>query len=357
MVVARSLPIRSHGRQTRQRRAFVTTVAVTLGLTIAACGSPDDETSTSSIATTIPVVQLTAPAGATTTAAGARTANSSGDTIDPLDTIVVPITIADVSVAPAFSVPVLSPATTATTRATTPAATCPGNTTLPTGVVTGDSIVGNVDGDAADDTVTAYTATDGTAHVFLQRGGANASDVTLDLGGATMVSLSWEDVDYSLGAEVTPPLVILAIGIGAEGSAVATFLSPSRSSGSGHCLAQWTVGTAPFTFAIDQRGPFSGLLCDGAAGHRYYVLRTATPDGAGSVVVMSREIDHDGTVVTITKLGDETIPHDANSQRNFGDIQNCDHAPLFADFPLAPVPETTTSTVTSTAVVTPATGG
>ena len=189
----------------------------------------------------------------------------------------------------------------------------------------GDRISGNLDGDGLDDTVQAYTATDGVPHVFVLRGTGNASDATVPISPADHVSISFEDVDHSLGAPVPPPLVVMAIGNGPAGSAVGTFLSLNTDG----CIQQWQLSSGPFTFAIDQRGPFSGLLCDGAAGRRFYVLRTATPDGAGSVLTTSLEISHTGVFVTLARLGDETIPDDPSVQHNFGDIQNCDRRPIF----------------------------
>jgi hypothetical protein len=315
------------------------------GLLLVSCGS-DQETSTSPPpATPIPVDALTPPSGVITSNS---TVAPDATTSVTAHTIVVPITIAPVTVATG---PVGTGTTVATSSIPAPTpATCPGNTTLPAGVVTGDQIVGDADGDGIDDTVTEYTSTDGQPHVFLQRGGANASDVALPLGNAGTVSISWEDVDYSLGAEVAPPKVILAIGVGPAGSAPATFLSPDPSSGNGHCLAQWRRNGEPFTFTIDQRGPFSGLLCDGAAGRRYYVLRTATPDGLGAVSVSAQEIDHDGIEVTLKELGDESIPDDPAVQYNFGDVQNCDHPPLFADLPAIPIATTTTIAATTTSI-------
>jgi len=338
-------------RMVASRRGFVvsklaiTTLAVS-GLLLVACGSEQETATSPPPATPIPVDELTSPSGVVTSI-GAVVPDATTPTTDG-DTIVVPITIAAVTIATG---PVGTGSTVATPVTPAPtAATCLGNTTLPTGVVIGDQIVGDADGDGVDDTVTEYTGTDGLPHVFLQRGGANASDVTLPLGNAGTVSISWEDVDYSLGASVAPPKVILAIGVGPAGSAPATFLSPDPSSGSGRCLTQWRLAGEPFAFAIDQRGPFSGLLCDGAAGRRYYVLRTATPDGLGAVSVTSREIDHDGLEVTLKELGDETIPDDPAVQYNFGDIQNCDHPPLFADLPAIPIATTTTMAASTTSI-------
>jgi hypothetical protein len=204
-------------------------------------------------------------------------------------------------------------------------------------------ITGNVDGDGVDDTVTAYTAQDGTPHVFLQRGGGNGSDIALPLGNGSTVEISFEDFDHSAGATVQPPMVVLALGAGPAGSAFATFLSTGGPGG--HCIQQWTTGGQPFVFAISEIGPYSGLLCDGAAGHVYYVLRTATPDGTGNVVTTAQQIHHNGTVVSLSNLGGLTIPDDYTVPSIYGDIQGCTHPPLF---PPPPPPPTTTTTVAVT---------
>lgn len=298
-------------------------------LAIAGCGSESASTATEVRPTTIPIVlPSSAAAAATTTDNAAGGSATAVETDASADTDALPIITMAEPALPDNAIPTLVPPPTAPPSApvATPSRLCPGITTLPGGVATGDTIVGNLDGDGSDDTVITYTAADGVPHVFLQRGGSSGSDITLPLGDADRVSISFEDVDHSLGAAVTPPLVVLAIGAGPAGSAAATFLSPNSEG----CLQQWQLGTGPFTFSIDQRGPFSGLLCDGAAGRRFYVLRTATPDGAGSVTVTALELSHTGTSVTLARLGDETIPDDPSVARNFGDIQNCDHPPLFS---------------------------
>jgi hypothetical protein len=119
-------------------------------------------------------------------------------------------------------------------------------------------------------------------------------------------------------------------------------------------LQQWQLDGQPFTFTIDQRGPYSGLMCDRAAGNVYYVLRTATPTetpattttlapgtttlpGATttspapvvSIVTTAQQIDHEGNIVTLTELGGESFPDDGTAKKRYGDIQGCDHPPLF----------------------------
>jgi len=206
-----------------------------------------------------------------------------------------------------------------------------------------------------DDVVTAYTGDDGAPHVFLQRGSGGGNDVTLPLGYSNTVTISFEDFDHSAGAVTPPALVVMAIGAGQAGSAPVTFLS-AVDTGGAMCLTQWRLDGQPFTFEIDQRGPFSGLLCDHAAGRTYYVLRTATPiDPATTTTVATTvppstipgettstlptvtvaftttatEIDHEGATVTLTALGGDNIPDDGEVQHKFGDILGCDHPPLF----------------------------
>ena len=242
----------------------------------------------------------------------------------------------------------------ATTSATGP--TCAGPTELPAGADASHQITGNVDGDGVDDVVTAYTGDDGAPHVFLQRGSGGGNDVMLPLGYSNTVSISFEDFDHSVGSVTPPPLVVMAIGAGQAGSAPVTFLSAVESAGA-ICLTQWQLDGQPFTFEIDQREPYSGLLCDHAAGHTYYVLRTAAPiDPATTTTVATTlppstipgestttlprvtfaftttatQIDHAGATVTLTPLGGDNIPDDPSVKSKFGDILGCDHPPLFS---------------------------
>ena len=298
------------------RQAVRLAVSIVVPLLLTACGGGTKLSGSDS--NTIAVVVTTVAARSTSTSTSTSLAEST--TTAPATTVAA--TVVETTVAPTTP-----PATTTAAQPpTTAAPPCPGATSIPADARVDHQIVGNVDGDGTDDTVTAYSASDGTPHVFLQRGGANGSDVVLPLGYADTVEISFEDFDHSAGAPTPPPLVILAIGAGQAGSAFATFLSASGAGGV--CLAQWASSGTPFVFSIDQRGPYSGLLCDGAAGHIYYVLRTATPDGAGNYNVTSREIRHSGSVVSLAPLGSETIPDDPSVQHRYGDIQNCDHPPI-----------------------------
>ncbi len=222
-----------------------------------------------------------------------------------------------------------SPNTTAPKSATSipSAPACAGPTIIPADARLDQQISGDVDGVSGTDTVTVYSASDGTPHVFLQRAaGGGASDVALPLGNADTVRISFEDVDHSLGATTPVPLRILAIGAGQAGSAFATFLGADDSAS--HCLHQWTLSGSPFVFTIDQRGPYSGLACDGAAGKIHYSLRNADPDGSGHIVVTEREITHVGDAVTLVDVSTATIADSPAAQHEYGDIQNCSTPPI-----------------------------
>ncbi len=320
---------RFRSRQRAARLAASAVLVLFVGAT-ASCGSGRAPASTDSPSRVL--VSVNVPASFTPSNADPAESNSGASGIAPAASLAdatlssgapSPETITSGDILPDTSpsrstIPVV-------TRA--PAIECAGPAKIPADARNLKSIAGNVDGDGADDTISAYTANDGTPHVFMQRGGGNGSDVTLPLGDSDTVAISFEDFDHAAGAAVPPPLVVLALGAAPAGSRVATFLSAAGPDN--HCLTRWTSGGQPFTFTIDQRGPFSGLLCDGAAGHVYYVLRTATPDGAGSVATTSREIRHIGAVASFNDLGGQTIPDDPAVQHNYGDIQGCGHPPLF----------------------------
>lgn len=299
-----------------------------LGLALVALPACASDAVTTAPSITAVFVEPVIPGGIATTttpvASAASTSTISGDDIDTIPVITIAPAIDPVPLAPGTPIATAPPVTSVPQPPP-----CAGTTTLPVGAEGGNQIVGNVDGDDVDDTVTAYTAANGTPHVFLQRGGLNGSDVALTIGTADGVRVSFENVDVDVTNEVVPALVVLVISLDPTGAATAaaTLLSVDRSPSA--CLRQWTVNGSPFTFAVDQRGPYTGLLCDGARGKRFYVLRTATSDGLGNLSVSSREIDHDGAIVTLTSLGDEVVPDTPEAAKNFGDIQNCDHPPLF----------------------------
>jgi len=314
-------------------------VALIAALVLGAC-SRDTNVTTNPSASTIAVPTTfglpTTTAGAPPTTAAATSTSASATTVASPTTAAESTT----SVAPSTAPPVDE----STTLAAAPS--CPGPGALPAGADTSHQITGNVDGDGVDDVVTAYTGTDGAPHVFLQRGIGGGNDVTLPLGSSGTVTISFEDFDHSVGAVTPPPLVVMAIGAGQAGSAPVTFLSAVTSADGTTCLVRWQRDGQPFTFTIDQRGPYAGLLCDHAAGHTYYVLRTATrvqatttslgtTTVAGSPTVAftttATEIDHAGATVTLTELGGGSIPDDGKVPQKYGDILGCDHPPLFSE--------------------------
>ena len=320
-------------------------------LVLGACSSDDKKVSTSASSTiAVPTTfgLPTSTIAATSTSGAASATTAAATTTAPATTIAVTTSSVTDTTAPGADVE--------TTVASQPV--CPGPAALPADADIGDQITGNVDGDEVDDVVTAYTGADSAPHVFLQRGSGGGSDVTLPLGYSTMVKISFEDFDRSVGAVTPPPLVVMAIGAGQAGSAPVTFLSAVEDAGGAICLAQWVLEGQPFTFTVDQRGPYSGLLCDHAAGRTYYVLRTATPiDPATTTTVATTvpptvagsstsssstlppvtvaftttatQIDHEGAAVTLTELGGVDIPDDPELPQKYGDIVGCDHPALF----------------------------
>jgi len=329
--------------------ALVPALALLAAGALGACSS-DNKVSTGGSSTIAVPTTFGLP---TTTIAATTTSGAASDTTAAATTTAPPTTVAETTT----SAPATTVASTDGVTTVAPPPTCPGPAALPANADTSHQITGNVDGDGVDDVVTAYTGDDGAAHVFLQRGSGGGNDVALPLGYSDTVSISFEDFDHSVGAVTPPPLVVMAIGAGQAGSAPVTFLSAVEGAGT-VCLTQWQLDGQPFTFTIDQRGPFSGLLCDHAAGHTYYVLRTATPidpsttttvattippttstiSGASTstlrpVIVAftttATEIEHDGATVTLTELGGDNIPDDPTVKHKYGDILGCDHPPLF----------------------------
>ena len=208
----------------------------------------------------------------------------------------------------------------------TPAVACAGVTSIPLDARVDQTISGDADGATGSDVVTVYSANDGTPHVFLESSAGTTSDVALPLGYADTVAVSFESIDFTNGANPQFPDRILAIGAGQAGSAFATILWADETPL--HCLQQWTVSDSPFVFMIDQRGPYSGMFCDGLGGKIHYTLQTATPDGAGHLNVIAQEITHVGPAVTLTDWLNETVAETPESQHFYGDIQNCLTAPI-----------------------------
>jgi hypothetical protein len=187
------------------------------------------------------------------------------------------------------------------------------------------TIHGDIDGDLRDDAVTAYTAPDGTPHIHAVLAFGKHSDVAIPLGFANTVRISFEDFDHSAGAAIPPPVAVLALGQGQAGSAFAAFLTLTTK----YCIEQWTLNGSPFEIRISQQGPYTGLMCEGTAGHIHYLLVDANQQPDGSWVVNSDEIRHDFSRVTLDQQVAFVVPDGPDIGRRYGDIVNCGHPPLF----------------------------
>ena len=91
------------------------------------------------------------------------------------------------------------------------------------------------------------------------------------------MAISFEDVDYSAGAQTPPPQAVMVTGTGANSDGILanfTFLTNT----SRYCIGQWTYTppdrpTEPFQWvALQEPGHVTGMICEGAAGSRYYTL-------------------------------------------------------------------------------------
>ncbi len=226
---------------------------------------------------------------------------------------------------PETTVPPATDAPTTTTPTSIPATgPCPGDGPVPAGATDSVTIDGDIDGDAVADEVTSYSLA-GVPHVHARLAIGQQSDVELPLGFADTVQISFEDFDHSLGAPTPPPVAVLAIGAGNAGSAFLAFLTLTRD----YCIQPWTTGGSPFSIRVSQQGPYTGLFCDRGAGQVHYSVVTAEQQTGGDWLVTTSEIKHNFTAATLNPLPDQTVPDSPGIPSQYGDIVNCDHAPLF----------------------------
>jgi len=315
------------------RRSLASSAAVALVLLLSSCSSDGD----GGDATAAPSSTASSPSSSTSSPSSPSTsAGAGGPTTPPTE----PLTLPPTTLPPTTATPTSTVAPTTTVVVTAPPTTAaPATTAAPPTTVGGSSgtcasgpiaagatdqvtINGDVDGDQQPDAVTAY-ALDGVPHVHAQFSAGGESDVEVPIGFADTVTIAFEDIDHSLGADVPPPMVISAVGAGNAGSAVLTFLSP----GLDGCLEQWTLDDGPFTFRISQQGPYAGLICDGAAGSIHYTLVTADQRPNGRWRVVSEALTHDGTTAIVSPLDRETVPDDAGLAEQYGNIINCGQPP------------------------------
>jgi hypothetical protein len=216
--------------------------------------------------------------------------------------------------------------TTVPPNSTAPGGDCPGASGIPSGADIGTSITGDIDGDLVDDTITEYSL-NGVPHVHSQLAAGGQSDTEVAIGFADHVQISFEDVDYAPAADVKPPVAVLAIGATKAGTAVYTFLTNTTE----YCIQPWhTDDGQMWVGRLSSEGPYEGLLCEGAMGHRYYNVVSAESDGAGNVTVAQQPFHHNFTTIVFdAALPPQVVPDDANASAAYGDIYHCDHDPLF----------------------------
>jgi hypothetical protein len=200
---------------------------------------------------------------------------------------------------------------------------CPGPAAVPAGATNVVTISGDIDGDTHADQVTSYSLA-GVPHVHAALFTGGNSDTAVPIGFADTVEISFEDFDHSLGAAVPPPVAVFAIGAGNAGSAFVTFLTLTTH----YCIKQWTLAGSPYTIRISQQNPYTGLVCEGAAGHVFYTEVNAEQQPAGTWLVKSSVITHNFTVVTLTPQPPQTVPDSPTIAHEYGDI-HCGHPQLF----------------------------
>ena len=268
-----------------------------------------------------PVLAFTTLTGCTSSSSGTGTASTGGSTTFPPTTTVASST----SVAATSTSGAGSPTTAPATLATAAGSSCPGATGIPATADVGDTITGDIDGDLVADTITEYSL-DGVPHVHSRLATGGQSDAEVPIGNADHVQISFEDVDYSLGAATKPPVAVLAIGATQAGTAVYTFLTNTPQ----YCIQPWhDAASTMWVGRLSMQGPYKGLSCEIAAGNRYYAVNEATPNGAGNLTVVQTVFHHNFTRIEFDPpLPSFTVPDTPANQKQYGDFFDCDHPPV-----------------------------
>jgi hypothetical protein len=268
----------------------------------------------------LPTVALFALAACTSSSSGAGTGSTGGSTTFS------PTTTAGASTsAAATSTSGLGAVTTVPTITTAAGGTCAGAGGIPATADVGDTITGDIDGDLVADTITEYSL-DGVPHVHSRLATGGQSDVEVPIGAADHVSISFEDFDYSLGATTKPPVAVLAIGATQAGTAVYTFLTNTPQ----YCIQPWHDASATMWVGrLSMQGPYEGLSCEIAAGHRFNAVNEAVPDAAGNLTVVQTVFHHNFTRIEFdAPLPSFTVPDTPANEKQYGDLFDCDHAPV-----------------------------
>jgi hypothetical protein len=272
-----------------------TALAAVMVVAFASCSSDGSSADTTSAATVAP----------TTTAAAVTTEAATTTTVTP-------------ETAPAPTEGTTTPPATTTPA---PSATCPSGTTIPSAATNLVAINGDIDGDTLNDVVTSYSL-DGVPHVHATLASGGNSDAEVPIGNADTVTIQFMDFDHSAGAEVPPPVAVLAIGPTKAGTAVGAFLTLTPE----YCIRVWhnnTTDDTLFTFRISAEEPYQGLLCDGAMGSINHSLTTAQQNPDGSWATTIQPFGHNFTTVELHDVQDQTVPDDPDIQHQYGDLTSC----------------------------------
>ena len=201
--------------------------------------------------------------------------------------------------------------------------TCAASVAVPAGATDVQRIDGDVDGDGVDDPVTLYLF-DGDWHVHVAPSAAEqASDTIVRVLVQQTMEISFEDLDYSLGATTPPPLVIMALGRGPNDDGIGgnfTFLSLAANG----CVRQWQYRDGVFQWAtVEEDGHVTGMICETAAGTRYTTLVDAIQNEDGTWDLETQRLTHDSTTALLERLPDETVADSAEFVTTHRDITGC----------------------------------
>jgi hypothetical protein len=271
-------------------------------------------------AVTIAVVVVAASALIGCGDPGASSGTSASSSSSAPTTTVVTTTPATTA-PPSTAAPATSPGSSEVPASTapTPQSACPGPATIPSAATQLAAINGDIDGDTMNDVVTSYSL-DGVPHVHATLATGGNSDAEVPIGFANTVSISFLDFDHSLGAEVPPPVAVLAIGATKAGTAVGAFLTLTP----GYCIGPWHDGDHIFTFRISAEPPYQGLFCDGAMGSIIHSLSTAEQNPGGDWTITLAPFGHNFTTVDLHGP-DSTfvVPDGPDVRHDYGDLTSC----------------------------------
>lgn len=219
----------------------------------------------------------------------------------------------------AATTPALSEPTTAATTVPTPAAACAEPATIPSGATQLVAINGDIDGDTLNDVVTSYSL-DGRPHVHATLATGGNSDTEIPIGNADTVSIQFMDFDHSAGADIPPPVAVLAIGPTKAGTAVGTFLTLTPQ----YCIRAWhAADDTLFSFRISAEPVYQGLMCDGAAGSIIHSLTTAEQNPGGDWNVTIQPFGHNFTTVDMHDSETVSVPDSPDFAAQYLDITSC----------------------------------